>query len=232
VWEQENLRWLRERFGEKNVISAMCHYDEHTPHIHAVVIPLLEDGRLGASRMLGGPEGFRQMHDSYAAAMAQFGLVRGVEGSTTKHTKIKKFYSLLNKALEARLPGPMKFENKKKYMERVNEEYQACHAQVLFYRQRCKTLEGQKKGLEGQRDCAIRELEAEKEKYNQFVKKKGAIISYFETFLAGIKRGILGRDKVQKLREIIDYVVKREREYREEILDREKEKEREEDEER
>ena len=88
-WEQANLRWLEERFGLKNVISVVCHYDEHTPHIHAVVIPMLEDGRLGSSRMLGGREGFKRMHDSYAAAMAQFGFVRGVEGSTAKHVRIK-----------------------------------------------------------------------------------------------------------------------------------------------
>ena len=139
---------------------------------------------------------------------------------------------MLNKALAAILPEPEPLESKEEYWIRANAEYQACHAQVLFYKGRCMTLEGQKKGLEGQRDCAIRDLEAEKEKFNQFAKKKGVIITYFETFLAGLKRGILGREKVQKLREIIDYVVKRERECREEILDREKEEEREEDEER
>jgi hypothetical protein len=231
-WEQENLHWFCERFGKQNVISAMCHYDEHTPHIHAVVIPMLEDGRLGASRMLGGPEGFRQMHDSYAAAMAPFGLIRGIEGSTGKHTKIQKFYGMMNKALDARLPEPEPWESKEEYWMRANEEYQVCHAQALFFKGRCMTLEGQKTGLERQRDRVICELEAEKEKYNQFVKKKGAIISYFETFLAGLKRGLLSREKVQQLRKIIDDIVRRERECREAILEHEKGEEREEDEER
>ena len=112
---------------------------------------------------------------------------------------------------------------------RANETYQACHAQLLHLQQRCATLEGQKQGLERQQDRAIRELEAEKERFSQFLNAKSKIITYFETFLAGLKRGILPREKVQKLREIIDQVVKRERECREEERVREEEEMREED---
>lgn len=33
-WCADNLDWLRKTYGEDNVVSAVLHMDETTPHIH------------------------------------------------------------------------------------------------------------------------------------------------------------------------------------------------------
>ena len=38
-WCNNNLEWLKQTFGEKNLVSAVLHLDEKTPHIHATVVP-------------------------------------------------------------------------------------------------------------------------------------------------------------------------------------------------
>jgi len=46
-WEDDALAWLQKKYG-KRLISVVCHKDESTPHIHAIMIPILRrpDGKL------------------------------------------------------------------------------------------------------------------------------------------------------------------------------------------
>jgi len=48
LWADDCLNFLKQHFGEKRIISAVVHYDEQTPHLHAVMIPILknESGKL------------------------------------------------------------------------------------------------------------------------------------------------------------------------------------------
>ena len=38
--------WVCERYGKENIISAIVHMDEATPHMHVNLVPVTEDGRL------------------------------------------------------------------------------------------------------------------------------------------------------------------------------------------
>ncbi|KAA6325039.1 Plasmid recombination enzyme, partial [termite gut metagenome] len=40
-WCADSVDWLQKTFGADNVISAVLHRDETTPHIHATVVPML-----------------------------------------------------------------------------------------------------------------------------------------------------------------------------------------------
>ena len=40
-WCDDNLQWLYHTFGKENTVSAVLHMDEHTPHIHATVVPIV-----------------------------------------------------------------------------------------------------------------------------------------------------------------------------------------------
>ncbi len=40
-WCDDNLQWLHRTFGRENTVSAVLHMDEHTPHIHATVVPIV-----------------------------------------------------------------------------------------------------------------------------------------------------------------------------------------------
>jgi hypothetical protein len=88
------MAWLDERYGPGNVVNVQLHLDESTPHIHAVVVPVDERGKLNCRAFLGGRELMTKMQTSFAAEMAPLGLVRGVEGSKAHHQDVKRFYAL------------------------------------------------------------------------------------------------------------------------------------------
>ena len=94
-WVESNLNFLKEKFGEKNVVSFTLHQDETTPHIHAVIVPISENekGRacLSADRLFN-PKTLSQLQTDYAMAMAPHGLERGVEGSRRQHEDMKQVY--------------------------------------------------------------------------------------------------------------------------------------------
>ena len=108
-WFNDNYKWTCERFGKANVVGFALHLDEATPHIHATIVPLTDDGRLSAKELLNGkdrkaPRGehLRLMQDSYAEAMDPYGLSRGISAEATqvKHTTTKEYYRELNAAAQ------------------------------------------------------------------------------------------------------------------------------------
>ena len=49
-WCDDNLQWLHRTFGRENTVSAVLHMDEHTPHIHATVVPIVTGKRRKARK--------------------------------------------------------------------------------------------------------------------------------------------------------------------------------------
>lgn len=90
-WAQDNLHFLQERYGAKNVVSFTLHQDEKTPHIHAVVVPITADNRLSADKLFN-PQSLRQLQTDYAAAMEPHGMARGVEHSQAQHQPMRRLY--------------------------------------------------------------------------------------------------------------------------------------------
>ena len=112
-WCDDNLQWLHRTFGKENTVSAVLHMDEHTPHIHATVVPIVTSERRKArKKQTDGKRTYRKKanavrlcaddlltrgrlvayHDSYAAVMAKYGLQRGVRGSEARHTTTAQYY--------------------------------------------------------------------------------------------------------------------------------------------
>ena len=84
-WAGANVKWMSQLFGSQNIIGAYLHLDEETPHIHAMVIPIDERGKLNAKAFLGGTsQRMRDLQTDYAKEMARFGLERGVDKKITK----------------------------------------------------------------------------------------------------------------------------------------------------
>jgi len=63
-WTERSMAWLRERYGEANIVAAVLHKDEQTPHIQALVVPISDAGRLSAYTYTGGREKLGAMQDS------------------------------------------------------------------------------------------------------------------------------------------------------------------------
>jgi len=101
-WTERSMAWLRERYGDANIVAAVLHKDELTPHIQALVVPINDAGRLSAYTYTGGREKLGMMQDSYARAMEPFGLERGVRGSVAVHETIKEWYAKIEQPTPAR----------------------------------------------------------------------------------------------------------------------------------
>lgn len=116
-WCNDSLQWLRETYGEQNLVSAVLHMDEKTPHIHATVIPIVtgerrkagqeeqngkkkyrkknpQDVRLCADDVMARHR-LKHYQDTYAQAMNKYGLQRGVDGSLARHISTMQYYKQL-----------------------------------------------------------------------------------------------------------------------------------------
>lgn len=124
-WCDDNLQWLHRTFGKENTVSAVLHMDEHTPHIHATVVPIVTgDRRKAKKKQTEGKRSYRKnadtvrlctddvltrekllaYHDGSAKVMPKYGLLRGVCGSEARHTTTAQYYRDLirqKNALEA-----------------------------------------------------------------------------------------------------------------------------------
>lgn len=71
------LEYHRQRYG--HVISAIVHYDEETPHMHVLSVPLTRDGRLSAREIVGNRVTMAHAQDAFFEAVGQrYELQRGV----------------------------------------------------------------------------------------------------------------------------------------------------------
>ena len=130
-WKKRNIEFLRNTFniapdGRSNIISMEYHGDESTPHIHAVVVPIDERGRLNARRFTGGSRMISDLQTSYAKEMSVFGLERGLEGSSARHVDIRKWYGSINKAMD--VPVPTNGESAIDYYSRLREDISSYKA--------------------------------------------------------------------------------------------------------
>ncbi len=102
AWRDASMAWLRETYGEKNVVAAILHRDEITPHIQALVAPIDDRGHLNAKQWTGGAARLSALQDSYARAVEPLGLQRGVKGSVADHQTVKEFYAKIQEPTPAR----------------------------------------------------------------------------------------------------------------------------------
>ena len=115
-WCNDNLDWLRKTYGADNIVSAVVHLDETTPHIHATMIPIVTGERRKAKAEQAtsekkkkyrkkSPDAVRlcaddvmsrvrlkEYQNTYAEQMAKYGLLRGVDGSEAKHVTTSQYY--------------------------------------------------------------------------------------------------------------------------------------------
>ncbi|MDR0680730.1 MAG: plasmid recombination protein [Dysgonamonadaceae bacterium] len=128
-WCRDNIDWLKKTYDEENVVAATLHLDEQTPHIHASIVPIVRGERRQKPQRKKPEDNQEQKpkrqykkknpnrprlccddvmakqklieyQDSYAEAMAKYGLERGVKGSEARHITLTEFYR--NQAVECK----------------------------------------------------------------------------------------------------------------------------------
>lgn len=114
AWIKKSIEWFQREFGKENVVSAMLHMDETTPHLHITVVPITtaeakerkekpkfdENGRAIVKKRsykkqkvsarlsakdICNPLAMNRWQTEYAEAMKEFGMKRGVVGSKQKN---------------------------------------------------------------------------------------------------------------------------------------------------
>ena len=96
------LDWIKERHGEKNVLSAVIHRDETTPHMSVMTIPLDERGKLNARSFVGNKKALSDLQSDFAEKVSeQYGLRRGIKGSVARHERVQRVYGAYSDKTDA-----------------------------------------------------------------------------------------------------------------------------------
>lgn len=173
AWCADNLEWLRRTFGAENVVSAVLHMDEATPHIHAAVVPIVTGERrkvqkkktdepnkrkyrtksaarprLCADDVMSRVK-LKEYQDTYAAAMAKYGLQRGIDGSKARHLTTQEFYRnaiARQQNLQDNIGELLRIEEeKRKAVEHATKQEQTARAELHRTAAELNTVKGELK---------------------------------------------------------------------------------------
>lgn len=90
------LAWLEKRHGKENILSAVIHRDETTPHMTVMAIPLDDKGKLNARRFVGSRKDLSELQTGFAAEVgAAHGLERGQIRSRATHERVQRVYGYI-----------------------------------------------------------------------------------------------------------------------------------------
>ncbi len=110
AFQAKAMQFLQHEYGRDNVVHAIAHHDETSPHLHAIVVPIKSktvkvgrqiktertENRLCCRDWLGGDRTtLSKLQTRFADQVKELGLHRGVAGSQAKHTEVKQFYSVM-----------------------------------------------------------------------------------------------------------------------------------------
>ena len=104
-WVRANFSWIKKIFGKEKFLRADLNMDQKTPHLHCFVLMTDEQGKFNSSKFFNKKQQLIEMQDSYAADMAQFGLIRGESKEQTgaRHQTFHEWNKLECERLEKEL---------------------------------------------------------------------------------------------------------------------------------
>ena len=135
-------QFFAERYGVENVIAAVVHNDETTPHMHLNLMPVTKDGRLCSKQLFDKPQLQQLQTDFYETVGKKYGLERGKEGSTAKHLdtvayKTKK----MTEAAEAKLQEAEETQAAAKLAKELLESYESAKSEKIPFSGKKKETE-------------------------------------------------------------------------------------------
>lgn len=118
---RDALVWLNKLHGGANrLISVAIHYDERTPHMHAIYVPLDEKNKLNSRAILGGHASrLSELQTAFADEVSlKHGLKRGVKKSGARHTTLKEYGALIEQEIPILKEQVSKLKAEIAYLER------------------------------------------------------------------------------------------------------------------
>lgn len=145
---QDCYNFACNRYGKENIISAIVHLDETTPHLHLDFVPLTSNGRLSAKEILGVKADLQKLQDDfYQKVSSKYGLERGNRADLENNEPTKKHLTTLEYKLKTTKDNLKKAENKliqtEEQIKQSSEALRALQGEVLT-QQQVNTLNGKK----------------------------------------------------------------------------------------
>ncbi|COP75664.1 plasmid recombination protein Mob family [Streptococcus pneumoniae] len=146
----DSLDFIKDEYGEENILYATVHMDEATPHMHFGVVPITDDGRLSAKQMLGNKKAFTDFQNRYNDHMNRRGynLERGESKYITgaKHKEMNAYKQKTNyhkQEMERQQKEIESLKDKKQSIEKeMNEQISTSKAYIDDLQDKYKELEG------------------------------------------------------------------------------------------
>lgn len=153
--------FFAERYGKENVVSAVVHLDESTPHLHFNLMPVT-GGRLCAKELFDRAALRELQTDFYENVGKKYGLKRGKEGSTAKHLDTVAFKTKkMTEAAEEKIREAEEAQTAAKPVKELLESYESARSEKIPF-------SGKKKETE---IIALRTKNSELEKRNNVLTK-------------------------------------------------------------
>lgn len=208
------LQFHQEHFG--HIISAVIHYDETTPHLHVISVPLTKDGRLSARDVIGNKAKMSKTQDAFFEQVGRgYGLERGIhmDGQEKKEHISAQEHEL------RKIKQQIAREQEK--LEAIEHSEETARTRAQEYKQTAEKLQKQVEQLQKERvkqHNSLKMLSASKLDRQKELKALNYTLQEkrdeFEAITADIKQA--GKD----LEEISGYLSRAEQERAWEIADR------------
>lgn len=208
------LQFHQEHFG--HIISAVIHYDETTPHLHVVSVPLTKDGRLSARDVIGNKSKMSKTQDSFFEQVGRgYGLERGIQidGQEKKQHISAQEHELREIKQE--------IAREKEHLEAIEHSEETARTRAQEYRRTAAKLQKEVEQLQEERQAQHKSLLQLTEAANN-KQKEVKHLNYtlqekrdeFETITADIKQ------VSEDLEEISGYLSRAEQNRAQEIANR------------
>ena len=133
--------FFAERYGKENVVSAVVHLDESTPHLHFNLMPVT-GGRLCAKELFDRAALRELQTDFYEVVGKKYGLKRGKEGSTAKHLETVAFKTKkMTEAAEAKIREAEETQAAAKPVKELLESYDSAKSEKIPFSGKKKETE-------------------------------------------------------------------------------------------
>lgn len=205
------LQFHQEHFG--HIISAVIHYDETTPHLHVISVPLTKDGRLSARDVIGNKAKMTKTQDQFFEQVGRgYGLGRGIhmDGQEKKQHISAQEHELREIKQE--------IAREKEHLEAIEHSEETARTRAQEYRRTAAKLQKEVEQLQEERQAQHKSLLQLTEAANN-KQKEVKHLNYtlqekrdeFETITADIKQankdlealsGYLSKAEQEKTQEI------------------------------
>lgn len=185
--------FFAERYGKENVVSAVVHLDESTPHLHFNLMPVT-GGRLCAKELFDRAALRELQTDFYEVVGKKYGLKRGKEGSTAKHLDTVAFKAKkMTEAAEEKIREAEEAQTAAKPVKELLESYESARSEKIPF-------SGKKKETE---IIALRMKNSELEKQNNVLAKDNGDL--YDELKRKEKTATVNEGAVKLLEKLLEY---------------------------